>query len=110
MKDYTGTSGWVYGEYLISLLSLLLLLCICIPSGWGVAKQGGVQSPILKKVIVPIVSNVVCGIAKGKVDIAVDGIDNAVVTGEVSYEGKITEQMLCAGETGKDACQVRPSL
>ena len=101
MKDYTGIYGWVYGGYLI------LLICFCSPSGWGAAKQGGVQSPVLTKVQVPIVSNMACGMAKGEVDIAVDGIGNAVVTGEVSYEGKITEEMLCAGETGKDACQVQ---
>ena len=104
IKDYTGTDGFVYGGYLIPFVRLF------IQAGWGVEKQGGVQSPVLKKVAVPIVSNEACGMAKGKVDIAVDGIDNAVVTGEVSYEGKITGEMLCAGATGKDACQVLPPL
>ncbi|KAK6627827.1 hypothetical protein RUM44_010306 [Polyplax serrata] len=57
-------------------------------TGWGVRSQGGVTSPILHEVTVPIMSNAECRKTK--------------------YGSKrITDNMLCAGfpEGKKDACQ-----
>lgn len=56
--------------------------------GWGDTQSGGVGSNILQHVDVPLVSNVTCNTPQ-------------------SYDGAITNQMICAGYTqgGKDACQ-----
>jgi secreted trypsin-like serine protease len=57
-------------------------------SGWGNTTEGGSPSPQLLQVSVPLVSNKKCN-------------------GQASYDGKITENMICAGsdEGGQDACQ-----
>jgi hypothetical protein len=57
-------------------------------TGWGTTSEGGAASNKLLEVDVPIVSNATC---------------NA----PASYNGAVTENMLCAGfaEGGKDACQ-----
>ncbi|OXA43669.1 mite allergen Der p 3 [Folsomia candida] len=57
-------------------------------AGWGAVKQGGSVSKVLKRVDVPILSNQACNMTK--------------------YAGKITDNMLCAGDVekgGKDSCQ-----
>jgi len=58
-------------------------------AGWGATEEGGQTSKQLLKVDVPIISNDDCNT-------------------KTSYNGKITENMLCAGyveEGGKDSCQ-----
>ncbi|KAG6445009.1 trypsin-1-like [Manduca sexta] len=57
-----------------------------VVTGWGTTEEGGSVSDTLQEVKVPIVSNDEC--RKG-------------------YGGRITENMICAGEKegGKDACQ-----
>ncbi|EEB17565.1 tripsin, putative [Pediculus humanus corporis] len=57
-------------------------------TGWGVKSQGGVTSPILQEVTVPIMSNAECKKTK-------------------YGSRRITDNMLCAGfpEGKKDACQ-----
>ncbi len=59
-----------------------------VVTGWGDTAEGGLPSNILRKVTLPIVSNVVCNAPE-------------------SYNGKITDLMVCAGraEGGKDSCQ-----
>lgn len=55
-------------------------------SGWGATSQGGSGSSKLLKVTVPVVSNTTCN---------------------ASYNGDITDRMICAGlaDGGKDSCQ-----
>jgi len=58
-------------------------------AGWGATEQGGDVSPNLQKVEVPVIPNKQCN-------------------WRTLYLGKITENMLCAGDTksgGKDSCQ-----
>lgn len=59
-----------------------------VVTGWGATTQGGATVADLRKVDVPFVTNTAC---------------NDVL----SYNGKITANMLCAGEAlgGKDSCQ-----
>lgn len=59
-----------------------------IVTGWGWLTQSGSRSPMLQEVVLPIVSNEVCNQPQ-------------------SYNGAITEAMLCAGyaEGGRDSCQ-----
>lgn len=58
-------------------------------AGWGLTTEGGSLSNALRKVDVPIITNAKCN------------------SNETKYDGKITDNMLCAGfdEGGKDACQ-----
>jgi len=59
---------------------------MCFTSGWGTLQSGGSSPSDLQWVDVPIVTNAVC---------------------DASYNGMITNSMICAGypEGGKDACQ-----
>jgi trypsin len=62
---------------------------LTMTAGWGTTSAGSSTTPdILRKVSVPLVSKTVCNAA-------------------VSYNGKITDRMLCAGYQagGKDSCQ-----
>ncbi|XP_073795406.1 trypsin isoform X2 [Danio rerio] len=63
---------------------------LCSVSGWGFTTSTGGISSILRTVKLPIVSTAVC-----------NGTD--------SFNGNITENMICAGYStgGKDACKVR---
>ena len=55
-----------------------------VVSGWGTLKSGGQQPDILQKVAVKILENNKCG----------------------HYApSEITDNMMCAGEEGKDSCQ-----
>jgi len=63
---------------------------IATVAGWGTTQEGGRVSESLQKVEVPIITNAICNSAQTR------------------YSGKITENMLCAGNVssgGKDACQ-----
>lgn len=57
-------------------------------AGWGTTSEGGSSTTVANEVDVPVVSNTVCNSWE-------------------SYNGQITDNMLCAGyeEGGKDACQ-----
>ncbi|XP_021962868.1 trypsin-1 [Folsomia candida] len=58
-------------------------------AGWGTTSEGGAVSGVLRKVTVPVMSNSDCNT-------------------KTNYQGKITDNMLCAGnleEGGKDSCQ-----
>jgi secreted trypsin-like serine protease len=57
-------------------------------SGWGATSEGGPASDILRFVLVPVVSTTDCNKPE-------------------SYDGRITDQMFCAGarEGGLDSCQ-----
>lgn len=59
-----------------------------IITGWGDTSEGGSSSNALLEVSVPIISNSICNTPS-------------------SYNGEITENMLCAGQAagGQDACQ-----
>jgi len=62
---------------------------IATVAGWGATEQGGDVSPQLQKVEVPVLTNKQCNWRS-------------------LYLGKITENMLCAGDLasgGKDSCQ-----
>ncbi len=54
-----------------------------ITAGWGLTTEGGKQSLILREVTVPIVASKQC---------------------KSSYS-ELTDNMICAGEVGKDSCQ-----
>ncbi|XP_070579925.1 cubilin-like [Ptychodera flava] len=54
-------------------------------TGWGRTQEGGSSSDILREVAVPVVSNENCRASYG--------------------EDEITDNMICAGEAGKDSCQ-----
>ena len=63
---------------------------IATVAGWGATGQGASQSQVLRKVDVPIINNYDCN-------------------NKTTYTGKITDNMLCAGDLengGKDSCQV----
>ena len=83
--DYTGSSAWVYG--------------------WGTtASCASALQPVLREVQVPIVSDAVCSAASSSsVTVSIKG---QCVTTSVSYGGRITDDMLCAGASGRDSCQV----
>ena len=55
----------------------------CDITGWGTTSYGGSQPVYLQEASVPIISNAQC---------------------RQAYSG-ITDNMMCAGEAGKDACQ-----
>ncbi|CAG7717287.1 unnamed protein product [Allacma fusca] len=62
---------------------------IATVAGWGATSQGGQTSNVLRKVDVPVISNKDCN-------------------DKTSYAGRITENMLCAGDVEKggiDSCQ-----
>ncbi len=61
---------------------------ISTTAGWGTLTENGSSPDLLQKVDVPLVSQKVCNAPE-------------------SYDGEITDRMLCAGlpEGGKDACQ-----
>lgn len=66
---------------------------LCRVSGWGYTNPNGGQIPsTLRTVMLPIISTTTCNSSE-------------------SFNGNITENMLCAGYAvgGKDACQVRAS-
>jgi trypsin len=52
-------------------------------AGWGLTSENGKQSLLLREVEVPIVTSVTC---------------------KTKYN-ELTDNMICAGETGKDSCQ-----
>jgi len=58
-------------------------------SGWGLLSDGGSQSNVLRKVVVPVMTNEVCN------------------SDQTRYKGRVSENMLCAGymEGGRDSCQ-----
>jgi trypsin len=58
---------------------------LAVVSGWGDTKQGGRNSQILQKVLVPVVPQVECS--------------------WLYRQEMITSNMFCAGETGRDSCQ-----
>jgi|GEM_PF-1121643 len=55
-------------------------------SGWGATAEGGAGTPILRKVVVPVVDFQQCN-------------------GPNFYDGAVLRGMLCAGIGGKDSCQ-----
>lgn len=55
-------------------------------AGWGVTGESGKTPCLLRDVKVPIITNLDC-------------VHNT------SYEGMITENMMCAGVDGVDSCQ-----
>ena len=65
-------------------------------SGWGKLREGGRGADVLRKVVVPIISDQQC----------------AASYSAIGYHGPIKEKMLCAGHShgSMDACQVRGSV
>lgn len=62
---------------------------MCRVSGWGYTSPSTAAIPsTLRTVTLPIVSTQACN-------------------GSASFGGNITENMICAGDGGKDACKVR---
>ena len=58
----------------------------------------------MKEVEVPIVSDTTCAAASGAAVTFSDGAGSCT-TQALNYNGKISEDMVCAGAQGKDACQ-----
>merc|ERR1711899_663209 len=84
--DYTGQNGRVYG--------------------WGsTASCPAATSSILLEVEVPIVSDSVCEAASNDAVTITDPGTGQCVTQAFSYSGQISSDMVCAGSSGKDACQ-----
>lgn len=84
--DYTGKTGSVYG--------------------WGTTNScpnSGIEQ-IMREVEVPIVSDTTCAAASGAAVTFSDGAGSCT-TQALNYNGKISEDMVCAGAQGKDACQ-----
>merc|ERR1712177_59204 len=85
--DYTGKNGRVYG--------------------WGSLASCPAQDPtVLQEVEVNIISDEACS-AQESDSVTVSNPTNPTecITDSSSYEGRISEEMLCAGAPGKDSCQ-----
>lgn len=84
--DFTGKTGSVYG--------------------WGTTNScpnNGIEQ-IMREVEVPIVSDTTCAAASSASVTFSDG-NGGCTTQAFNYNGKISEDMVCAGAQGKDACQ-----
>jgi len=82
--DYTGQNGRVYG--------------------WGsTASCPAASSSVLLEVEVPIVSDTVCEAASSNSVTLSQG--GQCVTVPRNYNGVISNEMVCAGSSGKDSCQ-----
>merc|ERR1711981_1325039 len=83
--DYTGQKGSVYG--------------------WGSLASCPAQSPtILQEVEVSIISDEECA-AQTSDSVTIADFNGECISTQSSYEGRISEDMLCAGAPGKDSCQ-----
>jgi len=85
--DFTGKNGRVYG--------------------WGSLASCPAQDPtVLQEVEVNIISDEACS-AQESDSVTVSNPTNPTecITDSSSYEGRISEEMLCAGAPGKDSCQ-----
>jgi len=83
--DYTGQTGSVYG--------------------WGSLQSCPKNIPdILREVEVDVISDADCD-AQSSNSVTFTDTDGECGTGFFSYEGMISDDMLCAGAPGKDACQ-----
>merc|ERR1711890_5981 len=83
--DYTGQNGRVYG--------------------WGSLASCPASSPtVLQEVEVSIISDEECA-AQTSNSVTMADFNGECITMESSYEGRISEDMLCAGAPGKDSCQ-----
>jgi len=84
--DYTGQNGRVYG--------------------WGSLAACPPTSPdILQEIEITIISDEECDAQSSDSVTAADPDTGECSTEASSYEGRITEEMLCAGAPGKDSCQ-----
>jgi len=83
--DYTGQTGSVYG--------------------WGSLQSCPKNIPdILREVEVDVISDADCD-AQSSNSVTFTDTNGECGTGFFSYEGMISDDMLCAGAPGKDACQ-----
>merc|ERR1712037_670338 len=83
--DYTGQNGRVYG--------------------WGSLASCPAESPkILQEVEVSIMSDEECA-AHTSDSVTMADLNGECITTQSSYNGRISEDMLCAGAPGKDSCQ-----
>ena len=85
-SSWVGATAWVYG--------------------WGTLSAGGSQPDALQEVQVEVQLFRCAGVL---LQVEVPVVSNAECNSVSSYDGAITAQMLCAGEEGKDACQVLQS-
>jgi len=85
-KDYTGRTGHVYG--------------------WGSTSACPTITSYdqLREVSLPILSDTDCNDASGE-PLRPTTTGECLVDPNAAYSGLISEDMLCAGETGKDSCQ-----
>jgi len=84
--DYTGQNGRVYG--------------------WGsTASCPATNQATLLEVELQIISDTECSAQTSDSVTFTDQSTGQCVTESSSYDGRISEQMLCAGATGKDSCQ-----
>jgi len=84
--DYTGQNGRVYG--------------------WGsTASCPATTQATLLEVELQIISDTECSAQTSDSVTFTDQSTGQCVTESSSYDGRISEQMLCAGATGKDSCQ-----
>merc|ERR1719351_641978 len=84
--DYTGQKGRVYG--------------------WGsTASCPATNQATLLEVELQIISDTECSAQTSDSVTFTDQSTGQCVTESSSYDGRISEQMLCAGATGKDSCQ-----
>jgi len=84
--DYTGQNGRVYG--------------------WGSTASCPATSPsVLQEVEVGIVSDAYCEAQSSDSVTVTDQSTGQCITTSSSYAGRISEEMVCAGASGKDSCQ-----
>ena len=78
-----------------------IYLKACSSPGWGAQAVCPlvVKDTILREVEVPIVSDTVCDAARHPTAAVFDLTTNQCVTEAVDYSGKISSEMVCAGET-----------
>ena len=108
--DYTGQNGRVYGEHKMPTIpypgSLLFHFLSSSFPGWGsTASCPATNQMTLLEVELTIISDSECA-AQTSSSVTYTNLETGeCVTDASSYGGRISDQMLCAGASGKDSCQ-----
>ena len=108
--DYTGQNGRVYGEHKMPTIpypgSLLSHFLSSSFPGWGsTASCPATNQMTLLEVELTIISDSECA-AQTSSSVTYTNLETGeCVTDASSYQDRISDQMLCAGASGKDSCQ-----